>query len=160
MAEEIERRFLIEDPAVARKRATRSEVVAQGYVAIDPAGLQVRVRRLGERTLLTVKGGSGEHRVEVEFDIERGVFGELWELTDGRRIEKRRHYVEAAEGLVYEVDVYDGDLSGLAVVEVEFGSGEESAAFEPPDWFGAELTGDERYSNVSLAVDGLPAERP
>jgi CYTH domain-containing protein len=152
---EIERRFLVEDPEAAIAQAVRSSCIRQGYVAIDPAGMQVRVREIGERRLLTVKRGSGEVRAEVEFEIDAAKFEELWELTAGRRIDKRRHFIRAGD-LVFELDVYAGDLAGLAVVEVEADSPEASAAFEPPAWFGRELTGDERYSNVRLAVDGLP----
>jgi len=39
----------------------------------------------------------------------------------------------------------------LVVAEVEFGSEKECANFRPADWFGAEVTGKSRYSNVKLA---------
>ena len=54
--------------------------------------------------------------------------------------------------------MYEGELAGLAVVEVEFSSGEEAGDFAPPGWFGRELTGDARYSNASLALDGRPPD--
>ena len=43
--------------------------------------------------------------------------------------------------------------------EIEFADSASAEAFEPPDWLGRELTGEERYSNQRLALDGLP-ERP
>lgn len=157
MSVEIERKFLVADPAAGIAGAERSDPIRQGYVAVDPAGVEVRVREIGERRLLTVKRGTGEIRAEVEFEIDRATFAELWELTGERRIEKRRHFVPAAEGgLVYELDVYDGGLAGLATVEVEFPDPERSSSFAPPAWFGLEVTGDERYSNARLALDGLP----
>lgn len=42
------------------------------------------------------------------------------------------------------------------MAEVEFGTEAAALAFEPPAWMGAELTGDERYANQSLASRGLP----
>jgi adenylate cyclase len=50
-----------------------------------------------------------------------------------------------------EIDVYHERHEGLIVAEVEFD--EEAAArnFEPPDWLGADVTGDPRYSNQLLA---------
>jgi adenylate cyclase len=42
--------------------------------------------------------------------------------------------------------------------EVEFDSEAASDEFEPPDWLGAEVTGDPRYANEALAVDGMPEE--
>jgi CYTH domain-containing protein len=40
--------------------------------------------------------------------------------------------------------------------EVEFPSESASAAWMPPAWLGAEVTGDERYANQSLATRGRP----
>jgi CYTH domain-containing protein len=62
-------------------------------------------------------------------------------------------------GLRIEVDVYDGALTGLVLAEVEFATEQDSAAFEPPDWFGAEVTEDARYKNRALAVDGRPEQQ-
>jgi CYTH domain-containing protein len=60
------------------------------------------------------------------------------------------------DGLTAEVDVYEGALAGLITAEVEFSSEEASSAFAPPGWLGREVTGDKRYANRALAVDGLP----
>ena len=35
-----------------------------------------------------------------------------------------------------------------------------AAAFDPPSWFGCEVTTDSRYTNASLAADGWPADWP
>jgi CYTH domain-containing protein len=42
------------------------------------------------------------------------------------------------------------------VAEVEFASEAQARDFEPPDWIGAEVTGDERYLNETLATKGRP----
>ena len=55
-----------------------------------------------------------------------------------------------------ELDRYAGELEGLMVAEVEFESEDEADGFEPPDWLGDEVTGNERYSNQRLATDGIP----
>ncbi len=56
-----------------------------------------------------------------------------------------------------EIDVYEGRLSGLVVLEVEFQNSEESVQFVPPPEFNLiEVTGDKRYSNKQLARNGLP----
>jgi adenylate cyclase len=73
------------------------------------------------------------------------------------RVEKTRYEIPYGAHLI-ELDVYSGALEGLVVAEVEFGSEEESARFDPPDWFGSEVTDDVRYSNRSLAVHGRPEE--
>jgi adenylate cyclase len=147
---EIERKFLIERPPDELGRAP-SRRIDQGYVALDE-GAEVRLRRYGDELWLTVKGSGGLARVEQELRLDPDKFESLWPLTEGRRVQKTRHLL--AGGI--EVDVYEGALAGLVVAEVEFASEGESAAFEPPDWFGAEVTEDPRYKNRALAVDGRP----
>ena len=154
---EIERKFLVRElPAdLEQSRSTRIE---QGYIAIADDGTEVRVRRRDGAAVRTVKSGSGRSRreeEEVPIDAER--FARLWPLTEGRRLEKTRHLISAGTGLTIELDVYSGVLAGLIVAEVEFGSENQADAFEPPEWFGAEVTEDARFKNQKLACDGAPA---
>ena len=51
---------------------------------------------------------------------------------------------------------FQGELDGLVTGEVEFPDEETARAFEAPDWLGREVTGDKRYANRVLAVDGAP----
>ena len=88
--------------------------------------------------------------------IDERRFDALWQLTDGRRVSKTRHEIPLPGGVVAELDVYDGELDGLLTVEIEFGSVAASEGFAPPPWVGRELTGDKRYANQSLALEGLP----
>jgi adenylate cyclase len=124
--------------------------IRQGYVALDD-DVEVRIRDRGGQCSLTVKGGAGLERSEVEVDLDRDGCAALWPLTRGRAIEKTRHVVEVGDHKA-EIDVYRGDLDGLRTVEVEFDAVEDAESFEPPDWFG-----EERWSNRRLAVDGRPA---
>jgi CYTH domain-containing protein/CHAD domain-containing protein len=149
---ERERTFLVADMPALPADGTR---IRQGYLALD-VDVQVRIReREGDGRSLTVKGGRGAVRAEVEVVVGEGRFDALWPLTTGRRIEKTR-YVIPIDGAEAELDVFADDLTGLVLVEVEFDSDEAMAEFEPPAWFGPEVTDDGRYSNASLAVDGLP----
>lgn len=150
---EIERKFLVSE--TPPRLDGPGAAIEQGYLAISEAA-EVRLRRSGEKLTLTVKRGSGEVREEVELRLYREQFDRLWPLTAGARLRKRRHLVALEGGLKAEVDIYAGALEGLRVVEVEFGSEAEARAFQPPDWIGAELTGDGRYSNQSLATAGPP----
>lgn len=148
---EIERKYLVADPPPLPGAGTP---IRQGYLAID-GDVEVRVRAKGPARVLTVKGGRGRVRAEVETAIEAGEFDELWPLTEGRRIAKRRHEVTHADRTI-EVDVFEDALAGLVVAEVEFPDDEAAARFEPPPWFGPEVTDDERWSNARLAIDGRP----
>lgn len=157
MSAEIERKFRVES-APPGAYSSPADEIEQGYLVAD-GSIEVRLRRKGERRLITVKKGHGEVRDETEVELDRAQFDRLWPLTEGWRVSKRRHRIPVAGGLTAEMDVYSGPLTGLVTVEVEFGSEAESAAFEPPGWFGEELTGDRRYSNQQMAIEGLPDER-
>ena len=152
---EIERKFLVEElPADLGRHP--SDLVEQGYLAIGEDGVEVRIRRRGDRRELTIKSGPGLVRVEEEIAIDERRFAALWPLTAGRQVVKTRHLVPLEGGLVVELDVYAGALEGLVTAEIEFPSTAASAAFVAPAWLGAEITGDARYANQSLALHGRP----
>jgi adenylate cyclase len=152
---EVERKFLVSRPPDLGGATT--DEIEQGYLAIGSDG-EVRVRRKGDRLLLTAKRGSGLSRQEAEIELDPRSFDELWAMTEGRRLQKRRHVIPLGE-LKIEMDVYGGDLEGLVVAEIEFPSEEEAKAFEPPGWLGEEVTGDHRYLNETLATAGAPSAR-
>ena len=56
-----------------------------------------------------------------------------------------------ATALKIEVDIYHGRNRGLIVAEVEFPNHASRRKFKAPRWFGREVTGEKRYSNVRLA---------
>jgi CYTH domain-containing protein len=152
---EIERKFVLAQPPSGLDEHQHARI-EQGYLALDPNGTEVRVRRRGDDRTLTIKSGSGLVRTEDESALEAPRFDALWALTDGRRVVKTRYLVELEGGRTAEVDVYEGDLDGLVTAEVEFESEPASEAFAPPEWLGTEVTGDKRYANRALAVEGLP----
>ena len=153
---EIERKFLV---IVAPPDLTSfpSSEIRQGYLAVDPDGTEVRVRSRDEAFVLTAKQGAGRSRTEVELDLDRDTFDRLWPLTEGRQVQKRRYVMPAGAGITIEVDVYSGALTGLVVAEVEFGDDDRADAFDPPSWFGPEVTDDPRFKNQSLAREDMPA---
>lgn len=152
MATEVERKFILDSvpDALPEGRSLR-----QGYLA-EEDDVEVRVRIDGESAVLTVKAGRGLSRTEVEKALTIAEANSLWPHTAGRRVEKVRHRMRHGAGLVLEVDLYGGALDGLRVVEVEFPDEQASSAFEAPEWFGRELTGDARWSNAALARHGRP----
>lgn len=147
---EIERKFLVQWLPDNLKRA-RHFVIEQGYLATEPAGRQVRLRKSGKATSLTFKVGRGSHREEREVKVSPKQFATLWPGTEGRRLRKVRYEIPW-EGLLIEVDIYRGRHEGLVVAEVEFPDTGSCRRFEPPWWFGREVTGEKRYSNVRLAL--------
>jgi CYTH domain-containing protein len=152
---EIERKFLVEQ-VPDDLDAHQWREIEQGYLAITD-DVEVRVRRYGDQSFLTVKSSGIESRVEEEIEIERRRFDALWPLTDDRRIHKRRYAIPIDDGLTIELDVYHGRLSGLVTAEVEFTSLANANAFVPPGWLGRDVTDDSRYKNKQLATHGLPS---
>lgn len=152
---EIERKFLVRQlpDGLDRSQSTRIE---QGYLAIEPDGTEVRLRRSDGETVMTVKAGRGRSRSEEEIAIDAESFARLWPLTGGRRLEKTRHLIPTEAGRTVELDVYSGPLEGLVIAEIEFGSEEEADAFRKPGWFGPEVTDDPRFKNQQLACQGAP----
>lgn len=147
MATEIERKFLVEGEDW-RSLGTGT-IYRQGYLT-SGAGKTVRVRVAGDRAYLTIKGPSvGMSRAEYEYPIPVADALEMLQtLCDLPPIAKVRYRIPH-EGLVWEVDEFEGANQGLIVAEVELQ--DEQQAVVLPDWIGQEVTGDPRYFNSNLA---------
>jgi CYTH domain-containing protein/CHAD domain-containing protein len=155
---ERERKFLVSE-VPDDLDLTNGVALQQGYLTTrTTAAVSVRVRDAGpEGRTLTVKAGGGTERTEIELRISRRQFEAVWPFTEGSRITKTRHRIPL-DDVVIELDVFEGDHAGLVVAEVEFDSLAALESFEPPDWFGRDVSDDERYTNAALARDGLPAD--
>ena len=148
---EIERKFLLKQLPERLKQARRC-VIAQGYLAAEPGGRHVRLRKKGKTASLTFKMGRGAHREEREIKLSAKQFTALWPATVGRRLYKVR-YEMPWKNLLIEIDIYRRKHRGLVVAEVEFPNRTACRKFKAPPWFGREVTGNKRYSNVRLATE-------
>ena len=150
---EIERKFLVKRLPPQLKKARR-HAIAQGYLAAEPDDRHVRVRKKGSDASLTFKivHGDGSLREEREIKLTPRQFAALWPGTAGRRLQKVRYEISWHSALI-EIDVYRGRNQGLIVAEVEFPTRVACRKFKPPDWFGREVTGVKRYSNIALAIE-------
>lgn len=146
---EIERKFLVAAVPAEGRRGSRTRI-RQGYLAVS-GEVEVRIRQREDRHTLTTKRGAGLARVEQEIELTAELFEDLWPLTEGRRIQKVRCEIPHGD-LTLELDEYEGHLSGLRVVEVEFPSRDAARSFQPPPWFGREVTGDRSMANRHLAL--------
>lgn len=146
---EIERKFLIRRLPL-EILYSRHFRLAQGYLANEPRGRHVRLRKKRTIMSLTFKVGRGTAREEREIRLSAKQFAVLWPATKGRRLHKTRYEVPYKK-LKIEIDIYHGRNDGLMVAEVEFPNHGSRRKFKPPKWFGREITGEKRYSNVRLA---------
>jgi adenylate cyclase len=146
MAQEIERKFLVDGDAW-RTEAVRRVRLSQGYLASSERA-SVRVRIAGAEAWLNIKvGGLVAVRQEFEYAIPPADGEALLAAAQGPLIEKTRYYVPHG-GLVWEVDEFHGANEGLVVAELELEA--EDQVFACPEWTGAEVTHLARYYNVNL----------
>ncbi|MGO8713107.1 MAG: CYTH domain-containing protein [Rhizomicrobium sp.] len=110
----------------------------------------VRVRIMGEKAYLTVKGLTvGISRLEFEYPIPVADAAVMLDrLCERPLIEKTRHR-EMFDGRVWEIDIFHGDNEGLVVAEVEVAS--HTDQITPPSWVTDEVSDDPRYFNANLA---------
>ena len=149
---ETEKKYLARIPARILDGA-RSKELTQGYISTDPV---IRIRRAADEFYLTVKGGGAVTREEFEMRINEEQYASLFEKIATNVVEKTRYYIPLNGGLTAELDVYGGNLGGLVTVEVEFDTEEAAEAFDPPEWFGEDISLVAGYKNNNLAVYGIP----
>lgn len=152
MGLEIERRFLVTGDGW--RHGARPGAVVQGYLSTDPRRV-VRVRLADGGAWLTVKGpADGPARAEFEYPVPPEDARELLALCGDAVIEKLRWRLRHA-GRDWVVDEFAGANGGLVLAEIELAAADQPFALPP--WVGAEVTGDHRYSNASLALRPWPA---
>lgn len=148
MAQEIERKFLVQGEF--KSSAYASERIVQGYLSSIPERT-VRVRALGDKGFLTIKGiadKEGVSRYEWEKEIPVSEALELMKLCEPGIIDKVRYFIKCGTH-IFEVDEFQGENAGLIMAEVELRFAAED--FERPGWLGEEVTGDKRYYNAMLS---------
>ena len=148
---EIERKYLVRRlPDDLSKYEAKK--IAQGYLCTDPV---VRIRRSNDNYYMTYKGDGLMVREEYNLPLTREAYEHLLPKIDGLLIAKTRYLIPLTDRLTAELDVFEGVLSALTLVEVEFDSVEEANAFVPPEWFGEDVTESGKYHNSYLSRHGL-----
>ena len=71
--------------------------------------------------------------------------------VDGTLIDKVRYLIPLEDGHVAELDIFQGTLAPLRLIEVEFESIEEAESFVAPEWFGDDVTNSTEYHNSNLS---------
>lgn len=144
--QEIERKFLIDTERW--KPSGIGVPMIQGYLSVDPERV-VRVRIAGEKGFLTIKGKpKGIVRTELEYEIPRIEAEILMEMCHDLPVEKTR-FTEKIEGLIWEIDVFNGKNAGLVMAEVELEN--ENQQVDLPHWIKIEVSHDKRYFNSWLS---------
>ncbi len=129
--------------------------ITQAYISFSPT---IRIRQSDASYILTVKGKGHLVREEFELSLTKEEYDRLAQKTEGTPICKKRYLVPIEGGLTAEVDIYEGELTGLMTTEVEFSSFEAAEGFTPPEWFGRDVSKEKAYKNTSLSLYGIPKE--
>ena len=147
---EIERKFLVSSNYTYElDRALIKVDIVQYYISLQP---EKRFRKIGNSFFYTEKGEGSLCREEIERTISEEYFKEMISHIVGNPIIKTRYMIPLSANTTAELDVYDANLHGLVVVEVEFGSVEDSQVFTKPSWFASEITNDARFKNKNLSM--------
>jgi CYTH domain-containing protein len=156
---ERERRWLCRD--VPRERVERTEAVTDLYVT----GTRLRLREARR-----IDGGAPMLRLSRKADVDphtrlitsiylpQEEFAVLAAVLPGVRIRKMRHRLHSPPGVLLSLDVFQGELDGLIMVEAEFKTQELMATFAMPDFAVREVTDDPRFTGGHLATHGLPKD--
>lgn len=156
---EIERKFIVDAlPEGLDLEPLNGKKIYQGYLANTPESI-VRIRQKGDEYILTFKEDKGGHAaecVELECEISEEQFTKMWPGTQGRRLEKTRYEIAYGNHTI-ELDVFEGVNQGHMLAEVEFGSTSDADMFQPPEWFGVDVTSQTQFANASIAEQGFPS---
>ena len=150
---EIERKFLVECLPENLTDYPKKRI-EQAYLSTDPV---VRVRRSDDSYYMTYKGRGLLAREEYDLPLTEEAYNHLLAKADGNRITKDRWCIPLGPYTV-ELDMFDPPFAPLMVAEVEFPSEEAAAAFQPPAWFGQEVTYDPAYTNARLSQQKAEGE--
>ena len=76
---------------------------------------------------------------------------------EGKTIHKTRYQFLDGDYVV-AIDIFSGELEGLAYMEIEFANEDEANKFKTPSWVIKDVTDDVRYKNGHLARYGIPKD--
>ncbi len=155
---EIEKKWLIkkEDIPYDLSQAQKYEIV-QTYLNFSP---EIRVRNINDSEyVLTIKSDTalkGFVREEHEWLISKEEYDNLLTKKEGNTINKTRYRFKDENGIEMEIDIFSGNLEGLAYLEIEFVNVESANNYATPDWVIKDVTTDLLYKNGYLARYGIP----
>ena len=148
--------ILFRDSAISYRSEVLVSVTKEEFRIISKSNNWTsRIRVQNDAVIFTMKGKeAGIETTELEWVLPSlpNIFG----LEQHPCVEKIRYCVNASNGLVWEVDEFEGVLAGLILAEIELE--DINQEFDRPEWIGIELTGLKNWSNASLATTLLNAE--
>ncbi len=155
---EIERKF-IPDEIPFNLEHYDSIRLEQAYISTNPV-IRVRQKSLtkagkdtpeSNKYILTVKSSGMMSHQEFELDLDEAAYHNLLKKTEGNIISKKRYVIPLNDGLILELDIFDGIFEGLTIAEIEFPNEDEAKKYTPPAFLTREVTFDKRFHNSTLS---------
>lgn len=116
---------------------------------------EIFVCRSGARHFLLTR--EGRHRLLRSSRVALGKphFESLWKLTEGARLIKKIRATRWKD-LEITLETIECGRGSVAMVLVRFPRRSVATAFQPPDFFGPEITHRADFSDAHLALHGIP----
>lgn len=144
---ETERKFLIRQ-LPASLHQYRCLKIEQAYLCTEPV---VRIRQQDDEYILTYKSKGFLSREEYNLPLTREAYFHLRKKADGIVLSKDRYLIPLEDDLQIELDIFHAPYEDLYLAEIEFPSEERALSYNPPAWFGEEVTYSSKYQNSSLS---------
>ncbi len=140
--------FIKKYPIIQKKE------ISQAYIQYSKNCIK-RIRKSDDSYFFTIKKGSGRVREETEREITKREYEKLLKKRVGKVIRKSR-YLFKIDDFLYELDIFKGELKGLAFLEIEFETKEQQDSFKLPDILKdiviKDVSEEKNYTNSSLAI--------
>ena len=155
---EIEKKWIIDKKNIPYDLSNAEIIeIEQTYISFSP---EIRVRKIngGKEYTFAVKTNitsDGMTRDELEDYITEEEYNNLIKKREGNTIHKTRYQFLDGDYLL-AIDIFSGELEGLAYLEIEFENQDEVDKFETPSWVIKDVTSDLNYKNGYLAIYGIP----
>lgn len=151
---EIEYKYLVNEEKWNNLHKPTPSYIVQGFLA-KSKDITIRIRIKNKHAFLTIKGKTvGITRSEFEYEIPVSDAEQmLSEFTE--KVIRKNRYVIIHENRSWEVDVFEGQLEGLIMAELEVNS--ENEKFNLPNWATENVSEDDRYYNAVLIEEGIPS---
>ena len=113
-----------------------SQDLVDYYLPADQAHPTLRLRQSSHEFSLTKLGDATQE--EQTITLVEDEFAALAEVE--ARVIRKTRYAYTHEGKIADIDVFEGPLAGLVVVQFELATDEEKQAFSMPDFCLADVT--------------------
>ncbi len=149
---ELKRRFLLSElpPGLSQPRRIRDLYIEGTRLrlrTVEDADGVVLQRKLGHKRQIDEANPSINHTSQYLNEREYETLSPL----PGRSVVKTRWIVEA-NGRRAAVDVFEGELQGLTMLEVNFDTYEDMNVYTPPAWAGVEVSQMKEFSGGELSA--------